>query len=253
MAGFLHKLSYVRSVVVTAPLVFAATAVMGSISLASSLFDSTGRIQDACARRWAVVVLWICRVKIRVAGTEKLSPQATYVFCANHQSHMDTPILIAAVPFHFRFTAKKELFRIPFLGWHLRRSGHVPVDRGNPHAALRAIRDARGKLCAGVSLAFFPEGGTSLDGSIKPFKAGGFLLATQAGAFIVPVTIRGSRDVLAPKTYHVRGGSVDVTFSRPAPCAKLSSAELASRTREEIVRTFENGKALDRHTHPISR
>jgi 1-acyl-sn-glycerol-3-phosphate acyltransferase len=253
MAGFLEKLSYARSLLLTAPLVFAVTAAMGLVSLASSLFDASGRIQHTCARGWAALVLGICRVRVEVRGGERLDPAAAYVFCANHQSHIDTPILLAAIPFPFRFTAKKELFRIPFLGWHLRRSGHIPIDRKNPHAAVRAMRRASEKLRAGASLAFFPEGGTSLDGAIKPFKAGGFRLAGQAGAAVVPVTIRGSRRILAPRTYHVRGGRVEVDFGAPVSPAELAPGELASRIRGEIVRTFDNGKTLDRNTHALSR
>jgi 1-acyl-sn-glycerol-3-phosphate acyltransferase len=247
------RLSYLRSLLITAPLIFGITAVMAVVSLTGSLFDSTGKVQHACARRWAWMVLWICRIRLRVTGAESLQAGATYVLCANHQSHLDTPILLAAFPFRFRFTAKKDLFRIPFLGWHLRRSGHVPVDRGNPYAAIRAVRDAAGKLRSGVSLVFFPEGGTSLDGAIKPFKTGGFLLAAQSGAQLVPVTIRGSRAVLAPKTYHVRGGQVEVTFGVPRISADAAPAELASQIRREIVRTFEHGQTLDRNTHALSR
>ena len=241
--AFRQTLSYARSLLITAPLVSGLTAGMSLISLASSIVDSSGRIQHSCARLWARLLLWICRVQLRVTGTGQLLPDRTYVFCANHQSHMDTPILLAALPQQFRFTAKKELFRMPFLGWHLRRSGHIPVDRANPYAAIRSIRDAGGKLRSGVSLAFFPEGGTSLDGNIKPFKAGGFLLATQADVDVVPVTIRGSRHVLTPKTYHVRGGTVQVILGKPRASGNLQPAELASLIRGEIVRTFDNGKA----------
>src|SRR5688572_28712959 len=214
---------------------------MASISLLSSMFDSSGRLQHRCARLWAGVVLRICGVKLKVDGVGRLQPSAAYVFCVNHQSHMDTPIILAALPFPFRFAAKKELFRIPFLGWHLRRSGQVPIDRQNPHAAVRAIRAAGGELRRGASLVFFPEGGTSLDGAIKPFKAGGFLLAARSRADVVPVTIRGSRDVLAPKTYHVRAGEVEVTFGKPTPSTEVSPVELASQIRGEIIRTFSKG------------
>src|SRR5688572_9913230 len=180
MAGFLERLSYARSLCITAPLVFIATGVMGSLSLASSLFDPSGSMQHACARRWARMVLAICRIRVEVTGASQFRGDVPYVFFANHQSHVDIPIVLAALPIPFRFAAKKELFRIPFLGWHLYRSGHVPVDRHNPHAAVKAFRGATAKLRRGTSLMFFPEGATSFDGSIKPFKGGGFVLAEQS-------------------------------------------------------------------------
>src|SRR5262245_41381790 len=197
----LDKLSYARSLLITAPLIFLYTGIMGSISVASSLFDSRGRIQHACARIWARMILWTARVRVGVRGVENVKAGRPYVLCVNHQSHMDIPILLAALPFQFRFAAKKQLFRYPFLGWHLRRSGHVPIDRENPHAAVKSLRDAADMIKRGAPILIFPEGGTSRDGSIKPFKGGGFMLAAKSSAEVVPVTIRGSRAVLVPRTY----------------------------------------------------
>jgi 1-acyl-sn-glycerol-3-phosphate acyltransferase len=247
------RLGYARSLLITAPLIFLYTGIMGSISVASSLLDSRGRIQHACARTWGRMILWTSRVRLRVTGLDNLRTGVPYVFCVNHQSHMDIPIILAALPVQFRFAAKKQLFRYPFLGWHLRRSGHVPVDRENPHAAVKSLREAAEKIRQGTPVVIFPEGGTSLDGSIKPFKGGGFVLATQSGAEVIPVTITGSRAVLAPKTYHVRGGAVGVTVGKPIGSRDLSAAELAKRVREEILAAFNYEKTLDRNTYSVSR
>jgi 1-acyl-sn-glycerol-3-phosphate acyltransferase len=123
---FREKLGYARSLTITAPLIFLYTGILATISLASSLFDARGHVQHACSRLWARLILLTCGMKLRVSGLEHLSEGTPYVFCCNHQSHMDIPIVLAALPFQFRFTPKKQLFRYPFLGWHLRRSGHVP-------------------------------------------------------------------------------------------------------------------------------
>jgi 1-acyl-sn-glycerol-3-phosphate acyltransferase len=184
---FRDRFGYARSLFITAPLIFLYTGIMGSISVASSLVDSTGRVQHWCARAWSRLILWTSRVRLRVSGLDNIRPGKRYVLCVNHQSHMDIPIVLAALPFQFRFAAKKQLFRYPFLGWHLRRSGHVPIDRENPHAAVKSLRDAAETIRQGTSVVIFPEGGTSLDGSIKPFKGGGFMLATQSGAEAVPI------------------------------------------------------------------
>jgi len=253
MAAFLERLSYARSLFVTAPLVFIATGLMGSLSLVSSIFDPSGRIQHGCARLWARMILAICRVRVTVCGDPDLHDDVPYVFFVNHQSHVDIPIVLAALPVPFRFAAKKELFRIPFLGWHLRRSGHVAVDRHNPHSTVKSFRGASQKLRSGTSLVFFPEGATSLDGSIRPFKGGGFVLAEQSHADVVSVTIRGSRAVLVPRTYHVRGGPVTVTVGNPISSAGHAVRELMTLVREEITTVFENDKTLDRNTHSISR
>jgi 1-acyl-sn-glycerol-3-phosphate acyltransferase len=250
---FREKLGYARSLLITAPLIFFYTAVMGTISVASSLVDAHGRIQHGCAHFWGQMILWTCRIKLRVSGLEHLREGNPYVLCCNHQSHMDTPIILAALPFQFRFTPKKQLFRYPFLGWHLRRSGHVPIDRENPRAAVKSLREAAETIRHGTPVLIFPEGGTSLDGSIKPFKGGGFMLAAKSETAVVPVTIRGSRAVLKPKTYYARGGAVEVVVGEPIPSAGLTTAELSNRVRQEIVETFNYGKALDRDPHSISR
>src|SRR5438876_8275575 len=202
MASLRDKLSYIRSLIITAPLIFLYTGVMGTISVISSFFDSRGTIQHACSRIWSRLILWTSRVRLDISGTENLLPGVPYVLCVNHQSHMDIPIVLAALPIQFRFAAKHELFRIPFLGWHLRRSGHVPIDRENPRAAIRSLSQAARTIQSGTPVVIFPEGGTSQDGSIHPFKGGGFMLATRSGAEAVPVAIRGSRQVLPPKSYH---------------------------------------------------
>src|SRR2546426_7557153 len=211
------RLSYARSLLITAPLIFLYTGIMASISVASSLLDARGLMQHTCARIWARMILWTSRVRVSVKGVENIRPNVPYVLCVNHQSHMDIPILLAALPFQFRFAAKEELFRYPFLGWHLRRSGHVPIDRENPHAAVKSLREAAEMIKRGAPILIFPEGATSRDGSIRPFKGGGFMLATRSNAEVVPVTIRGSRAVLVPRTYHVRGGSVDIVIGQPIP------------------------------------
>jgi 1-acyl-sn-glycerol-3-phosphate acyltransferase len=252
----LEKLGYARSLVITAPLIFLYTGIMASLSVASSLMDSTGRIQHACARMWARMILFTARVRVSVRGVENVKAGRPYVLCVNHQSHMDIPILLAALPFQFRFAAKKELFRYPFLGWHLRRSGHVPIDRENPHAAVKSLRDAAEMIKRGAPILIFPEGGTSRDGIIKPFKGGGFMLATKSSAEVVPVTIRGSRAVLVPRTYHVRGGPVEIVIGQPIPSEGVSTTELANRVRQEVLTTFGNGKSgktLDRNSYSLSR
>ena len=163
------------------------------------------------------------------------------MFCVIHQSHMDIPIMLVALPVQFRFLAKKQLFGIPFLGWHLRRSGQVSIDRENPRAAVKSIRAAVAQIQRGKPVVIFPEGGTSADGSIHPFKGGGFFLAAQSGVDVVPVTVRGSRHILAPHSYHVKSGNVEVIVGRPISSRGLTYDALAERTYEVMASTFKNG------------
>jgi 1-acyl-sn-glycerol-3-phosphate acyltransferase len=211
---------------------------MGSISVVSSVVDSTGRMQHGCARIWSRMILWTSGVRITVRGQDNIKPGVSCVFCVNHQSHMDIPIVLVALPVQFRFLAKKQLFAIPFLGWHLRRSGQISIDRENPRAALKSMRAASAQIQKGTPVVIFPEGGTSVDGVMHPFKGGGFVLATHSTIDVVPVTIRGSRHVLLPKTLHVKSGKVDVIIGTPISSRDLSANDLAARTYETMLQTF---------------
>src|SRR5437879_7282883 len=97
------SLSYARSLLITAPLILLYTGIIASISVASSLLDARGLMQHTCARIWARMILWTSRVRVSVKGVENIRPNVPYVLCVNHQSHMDIPILLAALPFQFRF------------------------------------------------------------------------------------------------------------------------------------------------------
>src|SRR5260370_40549595 len=111
------------------------------------------------------MLLKVSGVKMKVKGLEKIDPDATYVFVANHRSFMDIPVLLAYLPLQFRFMAKKGLFLIPFLGTHLRRAGHLAVIKDNPRASLKSMTDAVRILREqGMSVLLFPEGGRSKDG-----------------------------------------------------------------------------------------
>lgn len=238
MSRFQDRLSSVRALLITAPLICIYTVVMGSISVASSLVDSTGKMQHGCARVWSRMILWTSGVRVTVKGVSNIKPGIPCVFCVNHQSHMDIPIVLVSLPVQFRFLAKKQLFGIPFLGWHLRRSGQISIDRENPRAALKSMRAASAQIQNGTPVVIFPEGGTSADGVMHPFKGGGFVLATHASIDVVPVTIRGSRHVLVPKTWQVRSGNVEVIIDPPITSGDLSANDLAARTYETMLKTF---------------
>src|SRR5712664_4917488 len=133
------SLSYLRSLLITDPIIILATIVMGSVSLLASLFDSSGHLQHRISRVWSRMLLAVSGVKMRIEGLERIDLRGTYVFVANHRSFMDTPVVLAHIPLQFRFLAKKGLFLIPILGTHLRRAGHLPVVKGNPRASLKSM------------------------------------------------------------------------------------------------------------------
>jgi 1-acyl-sn-glycerol-3-phosphate acyltransferase len=213
------------------------TVVMGTISLAISPFDRSGNLQHACARWWCRMVALTIGARIRVHGVSNVEPNTSYVYMANHSSLIDTPALFAYLPHQFKIMAKKELFYVPFMGWHLWTSGNFPVDRGDARKTARSIRAVIDGVRAGKSLAGFPEGTRTPNGRLQEFKPGMFKIALRAGVPIVPVTIRGAFALLPKTTLAPRPGRVDVFIGRPIPTAGLDDKalpELIARTRAAI-------------------
>jgi 1-acyl-sn-glycerol-3-phosphate acyltransferase len=220
-------LSRLRAYLLIDPLIVLATIVMGTLSLLASAFDSSGRTQHSVARIWARILLAVSGARVTVEGLEKLQAGASYVLVANHRSYMDTPAVLAYIPLEFRFFAKQGLFRIPLLGGHLRRAGHVPVARENPRAALKSLSEgARLMRERGVSLLLFPEGGRS-PGALRVFKEGAAYLAIKAGVPVVPIGIIGTRPVLPMRSFHVRPGAVTLRIGDPISTAGLNSGARA--------------------------
>ena len=236
-----YCLSYVRSLLFTNLLIYFYTAVCGTFSLAGSLFDARGRWQHGCARVWSWLILTSSGIRVRVEGIKNVNRQQTTIYCVNHQSAMDIPILFVKLPVQFRFVAKRSLFRMPFLGWHLRRSGHIPVDRDRPREAVKSLEQAAQRVREGSPVVLFPEGHRSRTGQIGPFKAGSFYLAILSGMPIVPITLNGTRSVLKPHTYHVRAGQTEMIIHPPITTQNLTLQDvdaLSERVRGQIVSRF---------------
>lgn len=226
-------LSRLRAYLMIDPLIILSTLVLGSASLIASVFDKSGRTQHGVARIWARILLAVSGVRVRVEGLEKLAPGAGYVLVANHRSYMDTPAVLAHIPLQFRFFAKKGLFRIPLLGGHLRRAGHLPVVRENPRASMKSLTDgARLVRERHISLLLFPEGGRS-PAQMRDFKEGAAYLAIKAGVPAVPIGIVGTRAVLPMRSFHVRPGAVTLRIGDP-----ITTTGLKLDDRGELNRTL---------------
>lgn len=171
------------------------TIVCGAASIVSSFFDRNGYFAHACARAWSWLILNTTGVDVVVVGLDKLTPGTTYVFVANHSSHYDTPVVFTHLPYQVRIIAKQSLAMFPVLGWHLKRGGHLFVDRKDPDRT-GILKRWRALVSQGLSLIVYPEGTRTMDGHVARFKAGSFLLAIQAGLPIVPLSIVGNRAVM---------------------------------------------------------
>jgi 1-acyl-sn-glycerol-3-phosphate acyltransferase len=202
-----------RTVFYLIPAISVYTVVLGTASLLSSVFDRRGDFGHTCARAWSWLILKTTGVTVQVTGLERLDRSRSYIFAANHQSIYDIPILFASLPFQLRIIAKASLGGIPFMGWHLQRTGHVLVDRSKPGAGtMKKMARLVGQR---HSLIVFPEGTRSTDGTVARFKGGSFLIALEAGLPVVPISIQGSRHVMFRGRLMVCPGSVTVTVHEP--------------------------------------
>jgi 1-acyl-sn-glycerol-3-phosphate acyltransferase len=184
-----------RTVFYLIPAITIYTIVLGAASLVSSLFDRRGYFAHRCARAWSWLILRTTGVNVTVEGLERLTPGTTYIFVSNHQSHYDTPVVFNSLPYQLRIIAKESLANFPVLGWHLKRGGHLFVDRRDPDRA-GILKRWRALVSEGLSLIVYAEGTRSDDGHVARFKAGSFLLAIQAGLPIVPLAVVGTRAVM---------------------------------------------------------
>ncbi len=219
------------------PLLVLITSVMGLLSLLSSLIDSRGEMQHRIARRWGRMLMAVFLVEMRLSGSERLESGQPYVFASNHFSLIDTPLMFGLMPQPFRILARSGLWKIPFIGWHLGRAGHLPVNRTNPRIAARNIAYAADKVREGRSILIFPEGGRRRGDATRRFKTGAAHIANQAGVPIVPVAIAGTRRILPPGSLHLRPGVAEIRIGEPIPTGganRISASALTERVRHAI-------------------
>lgn len=232
------SLSYIRSLLITDPIIIVATIIMGSVSLIVSLFERSGDRQHQISRVWSRMLLRVSGVRMRVEGLEKIDPAQSYVFVANHQSLMDIPVLLAYLPLQFRFLAKKGLFLIPIMGTHLRRAGHLPVVKGDPRASLKSMSQAAQIIRdRGISVLLFPEGGRSLNG-LQEFKEGAAYIAIKAGVRVMPIAMTGTREVLPMGSMQIMSGVVELKIGDEIPIDHLTlkdRLELTELLRHKVA------------------
>ncbi len=230
------------------PLIALATAIFGCVSLLSSLWDRSGRQQHAIARIWARCLLVIAGSPVRLVQGERLAMDTPAVYAANHLSYMDTPVLYAKLPFQFRILAKQSLWKIPFIGWHLRRSGQVPVDQSNSRASISSLGRGVAALNTGMPLLVFPEGGRSPDGEVQSFLAGAAYMAIRAQVPIVPLTLIGTYELLPMHVYHLAPRPLLLVIGEPIATEGLGPRDaqaLTDQLRGEITRTYMRYSAED--------
>jgi 1-acyl-sn-glycerol-3-phosphate acyltransferase len=234
-----------RTVFYLIPAIAVYTIVLGAASIVSSVFDRRGYFAHRCARAWSRLILKTTGVRVTLDGAARITPGATYVFVSNHQSIYDIPVIFASLPYQLRIIAKASLARFPVLGWHLRRGGHLFVDRRKPDRS-GILNRWRALVSEGLSLIIFAEGTRSWNGRVGRFKAGSFLLAIEAGLPIVPLAVIGTRQVMPKGRLRTEPANVELVIHDPIappalanPSARDAKA-LADRVRAVVAATVES-------------
>ncbi len=231
------------------------TAVLALPAMVSCLLDPLGRWTSLLHKTWATWLLRMNRVRLDPKGLEYLGQGQASILIANHASILDIPGIICAFPHPVRFIAKKSLAWFPLFGWLLSSSGHVLVERENAKAALRSLKKAAALLRKGISIVVFPEGTRTPDGEVKDFKGGAFLLALEAKAPIVPVSISGTFRMLPRTGWCFWAGRMELNIHRPIPTLGLSRHEarpLMRKVREIIMQNSQTSPSRPEFSsHPL--
>ncbi|MDP9050936.1 MAG: 1-acyl-sn-glycerol-3-phosphate acyltransferase [Acidobacteriota bacterium] len=212
------------------PLMALATAFFGCISLVCGLWDNSGRQQHAVAHAWARTMLALSFSRVAVIGKEKLNPREPAVYASNHLSYMDTPALFASLPFQFRILARASLWKIPFVGWYLHRSGQVPIDASSSRSAIAGLLRGVKALKSGLPLFVFPEGGRAPDGTLQPMASGTAFMAIRAGVPLVPLALIGTYELLPMHTYALRPRPLKIIVGDPISTANLTTRDADALT-----------------------
>jgi 1-acyl-sn-glycerol-3-phosphate acyltransferase len=231
-----------RTVFFLIPAISVYTLVLGAASIVSSVFDRRGYFAHRCARAWSRLILRTTGVRVSVEGLDRIVPGTTYVFVSNHQSIYDIPVIFASLEYQLRIIAKESLARFPVLGWHLKRGGHLFVDRRHPDRAGILSR-WRALVADGLSLIIFAEGTRSWDGRVGRFKAGSFLFAIEAGLPVVPLAVINTRAVMPKGRLRTEPADVRLIIHDPIPAPAIASPTardakaLADRVRGVVADT----------------
>ncbi len=219
--------------------------VFGLLAVFTYPFDRKGTAAHWCGRIWAKAALLANQVRVRLEGLENVEGTGPYIFMSNHQGSYDIFALLGYLPFQFKWLAKKELFSIPILGWAMSAAGYISIDRKGTRATVEAMRAAARKIRDGMSVVIFPEGSRTPDGSIQPFRKGGFTLAIRSQVPIVPIAISGSREIMAKDRLTANAGEIRVRIGPPIEThdySVKSRESLMENVREAILENFLSGE-----------
>ena len=210
----IRALYLIYQIFIAFPIMVVATIITALFTMIGSIFDDRfwgywpGMI-------WGRLFYLIFFIPIHVHGREHIKKGQSYVVAANHQSYWDAFLMYGFLGIKFKWLMKKELGKIPFVGWACRMAGHILIERSSRVKSMESIRKAESKLKDGMSVVIFPEGTRTPDGKMARFKRGAFLISQELNLPILPVTIDGNYDVMSRHAWNVTWHPVHMTIHEP--------------------------------------
>ncbi len=207
------------------------TVILGSITVVLGMFKWQ-RAGDFCGILWSRINACMAPVFVKIKGRKHIVKGRSYVIVANHRSSFDILIVYAFLGLRFKWVMKKELRKVPGLGYGSKAIGHIFIDRSNTKKAIETMNEAREKIRDGVSVFFFPEGTRSKTGDLLPFKKGAFYLAIELGLPILPVSINGTDRILPPDTFNLFPGKAEIIFHEPVDITGYTKERIPELTKK---------------------
>ncbi|MBF0275435.1 MAG: 1-acyl-sn-glycerol-3-phosphate acyltransferase [Nitrospinae bacterium] len=209
------------------------------LSLKSQSLEKAKEYILSLRKQWIHESLKVVGISLTVLGKENLTENESIVYVTNHQGSFDIPCLFEALPINTAFIAKKELFTLPFLGFWIKETGCIPIDRSTPRKGMQSILDAVESIKNGTNLVIFPEGTRSRDpeGKMLPFKKGSLKVAIKSKSKIIPLAIEGTRHVF-DKSYQDSEVKVVVSIGEAVETENLSKEEkdnLAESINQKVI------------------
>ncbi len=227
-------------------IIFIWTAVCGvlTVILSALTFFKYYQISGFIGRNiWSPVLLFVSGIRVKISGKENIDTSKTYIYVANHESLYDIPALFNKLPVYISFLAKKELKKVPFMGWAMTASGYIYIDRSNREKAKESLQKAGEEIKNGKNAIIFPEGTRTKTGKMGVFKRGAFMLSQETGIEIIPMSIKGARECLASGSYKIRPGKIQINIGTPVSPNNFKGKtveEFANAVREVCLTLREN-------------
>ncbi len=216
---------------------FVISIVIGAVLCLCAIPISRIKLPTYFMQAWGKTLLRICGIRLAIEGIEHVDPARPCIYMSNHESTIDIPVLIAALPVDLRFVYKRSLGWVPFVGWAIWAMGMVPIDRANRSRAMVSLRKAGQRVKSGLPVLVFPEG-TRAKSGILPFKKGGFRLALANKLDIVPITLVNSQQLCPRNSLMAKPGTLHVVIHPRVEASQYSEStrsKLMADVRERIA------------------